>query len=106
MSVYSSYVLNPLVLVLLTFAVARMVVLLVSDKITEPIRTVIINRFGPEGWVTFGWHCTWCQGIWWSAIFTAITYEFAGPPMNLANAWLAILTFLAVAYGASYLADR
>ena len=106
MSVYAGFVLNPLILTLLTLATARWVVLLVKDKITSPISTRIIHRFGPEGWVTYGWHCTWCQGVWWSAVFTSITYELAGPPMNLTNAWLAFLTFLAVAYGASYLADR
>lgn len=106
MSVYAGFVLNPLILVILTLATARWVVLMVSDKITEPIRGRVIELSGPEGWLTFGWHCTWCQGIWWSAIFTSITYELAGPAMSFTNAWLAFLTFLAVAYGASFLADR
>lgn len=98
--------LQPMILLLLAFAVGRWVILLVSDKITEPIRTAIVNRFGPDGWITFGWHCPWCQGVWWSGIFTAITYSLSDIPLTGFNAWIGILTFLAVAFAGSFLADR
>lgn len=98
--------LNPVLLVILALAVARLVVLMVNDKITEPIRDAVVRRFGIDGWLTFGWHCMWCQGIWWSAALTAITYATQGPPFTVHTLWTAVLTFLAVAFAGSYLADR
>lgn len=90
-------------LVILTLAVARVVVLLVNDKITEPVRNAIVDRFGPESMAAYGWHCPWCQGVWWSAILTTLTHHFDPAPDNT---WLIILTILGVAWVASYLADR
>lgn len=98
--------LEPVIIVALALAVARMVVLMAKDKITEPISKWVINRFGANGWFTFGWHCVWCQGIWWSALLTFPTYAFIGVPFTIPNLWLGFLTFLAVAFAGSYLADR
>lgn len=98
--------LQPVIVIILALAVARMVVLMVSDKITEPIRNAVIKRFGEDGWITFGWHCMWCQGIWWSALLLIPTYLTADIPATIANLWLGLLTFLAVAFAGSALADR
>jgi hypothetical protein len=98
--------LDPVIIIVLALAVARMVVLMVKDKITEPISKWVVNRFGVDGWLTYGYHCTWCQGIWWAALLTYPTYAVLGMPFTLANLWLSILTFLGVAFAASYLADR
>lgn len=106
MSVYSGIMLHPLILILLAFGVGRWVILLVSDKITAPIRTWVVTKSGEDGFWTFGWHCPWCQGVWWSGVFTSITYAAMPVPFTFANVWLGFLTFLAVAFAGSYLADR
>lgn len=98
--------LHPLILLVLAFAVGRWVILLVSDKITAPISTWVTAKNGKDGFWTFGWHCPWCQGVWWSAVFVSITYAATPVPFTFANVWLGFLTFLAVAFAGSYLADR
>lgn len=106
LSVYSNAMLPVVIIVVLALAVARMVVLLVNDKITEPVRASILGWFGPDSMITYGWNCPWCQGVWWSAIFTGLTYYLHPVPLTPGNVWLGILTGLGVAWVASFLADR
>lgn len=93
---------TPYVCIVLALAVARIVVLLVNDKITEPYRAWVQSWSGADGWCTYLVNCPWCTGIWVSAPTTALTYVASGNPLT----WSAVLTFLAVAFVGSYLADR
>lgn len=95
-------VITPYVSIVLALAVARVVVLLVNDKITEPYRRWVQGCSGDDGWFTYLVNCPWCTGVWVAAPMTALTYIATGTPLG----WSAILTFLAVAFVGSYLADR
>lgn len=91
---------DPYVLVVLAVAVARMTVLMTTDKITQPLRDKVLAKFGPDHMLTFGVNCPWCWSIWLAFPMTAITFSTAN------TIWLAILTALAVSWVGSYLADR
>lgn len=91
---------DPYVLVVLAVAVARMTVLMTTDKITQPLRDKVLAKLGPDHMITFGVNCPWCWSIWLSFPMTAITF------FTVSSIWLAILTALAVSWVGSYLADR
>lgn len=91
--------LDPVLLVVLMLAVARMVILVVDDTITRPFRTWVAGRFGEDHMVTFGVNCPWCVGVWFAFPMTAITYATGHV------VWQVILTALAVSYVASKIAD-
>lgn len=88
-------------LVLLTVAVARLCVLMVVDKITEPFRDWARNRLGPDHMITYGIYCPWCWSIWFSFPATFLTF----PANSMREVWINIVTALAVSYAASKLAD-
>lgn len=90
-----------LLVVLLVGAVARLCVLMVEDKITEFFRKWVRNKFGPDHMITFGVNCPWCWSIWFAFPMTYLTF----PAHDLRQAWINILTALAVSYTASRLAD-
>lgn len=92
---------SPYVSIVLALAVARMVVLLVNDTISDPYRDWVKSWSGNDGWATKGVHCTWCTGVWMAGPMTVLTHLATGTPLT----WLTILTFLAVAFVGSYLAD-
>lgn len=98
---------EPYVLILLALAVARACVLMVEDIITEDFRVAVGSRFGIDHLLFRGVNCHWCWGIWFSGLFTTITYALTIPTFpTLTTAWYAFLSFLAVAFAGSYLASR
>lgn len=90
---------DPVLLVLLTLAVARLCVLMVEDKITEFFRDWVRTKYGTEHLLTFGSVCPWCWSIWFAFPMTFLT--FPGYAF-----WHKVLAALAVSYVASRLADR
>lgn len=84
-------------LLVLVFAVARVVRLIVDDKIMLPFRKWVLSKSGEEGWFFYLVTCPWCMGIWVAAPMTAITFAW---PHKI---WFGVLTFLAVAQMASTL---
>jgi hypothetical protein len=91
-------VIEAVLLVIVPLAVARLCVLMVSDKITEFFRTWVINRFGPDHLLSFGVVCPWCWSIWFAFPITFLTFGHHGP-------WPCTLYALAASYVASKLAD-
>jgi hypothetical protein len=89
--------LDPVTLIVLMFAVARVTRLIVDDKISLPIRQWVLRKSGDDGWFTTLVHCPWCMGIWVSAAMTTLTFLWDS------QIWSAILVFLAVAQLASSL---
>lgn len=87
--------LDPLTLIALVFAVARVTRLIVDDKISLPLRRWVLAKSGEDGWFFYLVSCPWCMGVWVAAVMTSLTYLFNHPM------WLATLTFLAVAQLAS-----
>lgn len=87
--------LDPLTLVALIFAVARVTRLIVDDKISLPIRQWVLAKSGEDGWFFYLVSCPWCMGVWIAAGMTTVTYLWHS------TIWSAILTFLAVAQIAS-----
>lgn len=92
-------VIDLVLLVILTLAVARMCVLMVTDKITEPFRHWVRNTLGTEHMLTYGSVCPWCWSIWFAFPMTWLTL----PGWTF---WHQTLAALAVSYVASRLADR
>lgn len=66
--------LDPVVLLLLILAVARIVRLVVDDAITEPVRSWVVNKWGSESKLAYLVHCTWCVGIWVSYPMALLTW--------------------------------
>jgi hypothetical protein len=91
-------VIDLVLLVVLTLAVARLCVLMVEDKITEFFREWVVAKLGPDHLVSFGVVCPWCWSVWFAFPMTAITFHSYGT-------WPVILTSLAVSFVASKLAD-
>lgn len=93
-------VIDPLTLLILAAAVAGITRLFVHEKITQSYRDLVKKIFGPDSLVTFGVHCVFCTGWWFSLAFTAGTFaHFGGDPVA------AILTHLAIFATAPHLAD-
>lgn len=46
------------------FAVHRLTVLVIEDKITEPIREKIFTRWNPSNTWSYLLTCPWCASIW------------------------------------------
>ena|SRR5688500_4767282 len=87
--------LDPVTLIVLMFAVARVTRLIVDDKISLPLRQWVLAKSGEDGWFFYLVSCPWCMGVWVAAAMTSLTYFLPG------TAWSLILTFLAVAQIAS-----
>lgn len=89
--------LDPITLIVLMFAVARVTRLIVDDKISLPIRQWVLAKSGEDGWFYYLVSCPWCMGVWVSAAMTTVTFLWDSP------VWSALLVFLAVAQLASTL---
>lgn len=83
--------------VLLTLAAARGARFVVIDKLTAPIRSAIIRRYGTGHWVTALTNCVACTSIWvtvpaaiYFVLLTHLGWWWA-PPAWLAMAYLAHL---------------
>jgi hypothetical protein len=87
--------LDPLTLIVLTFAVARVTRLIVDDKISLPIRQRVLQKSGEDGWFFYLVSCPWCMGVWVAAGMTTVTYLWQS------SIWATMLTLLAVAQVAS-----
>lgn len=56
-------------LIVAALAVARLARLVAEDQITVGFRRMVVNRFGPEGWLTKLVHCApWCMSVWFSIL--------------------------------------
>lgn len=78
------------ILLINVFAVHRLTHLVIDDKITEPIRNWIFDRFGqPHLTWTYLFTCPWCVSIWLAAI--AVLGTLFAPMV-----WLPIAGLLAV----------
>ncbi len=55
-------------LVLNALAVHRLTVLVIEDKITEPLRNKIFDRWNPADTWTYLFTCPWCVSIWIAGI--------------------------------------
>ena len=89
--------LDPVTLIVLMFAVARVTRLIVDDKISLPLRQWVLAKSGEDGWFFYLVSCPWCMGVWVAAAMTTITYLDPFP----SSIWAVTLTFLAVAQIAS-----
>lgn len=72
--------LTVLALVVYVLVVARLTRLVTTDKITEPLRAKVVDRFGAQSLTTFLLHCPWCAGWWVAAILALPAAWVAGLP--------------------------
>ena len=59
---------DPVTLIVLILATARLTRLAVWDKITLPVRVAIIKKTGAGSWLSYLAHCVFCAGFWAAAI--------------------------------------
>lgn len=84
------------VVLLLTglLAHARITRLLVADRITQPLRTAVVRRFGAGGQVAYLAHCRWCAGLWLAfpvaAVVAYVLPALAGAERPLLTVLLAL----------------
>lgn len=53
-------------------AALRLTRLITRDTITRPLRTWVVNRYGPETLPDEFIRCPWCVGFWISAVVAAL----------------------------------
>lgn len=64
-----------LTLIAATLAVARLARLVAEDKITVGFRRAIVNRFGPDAWITQLVHCApWCMSMWFALLMPVAVF--------------------------------
>lgn len=71
------------------FAVHRLTVLIIQDKITEPLRNKIFNRFNPADTWAYLLTCPWCVSMW-------LGFAVAAAVVFIPNIW--IIPALALAF--------
>lgn len=88
----------PVLLLVLSLAVARLTRLVVQDEITKPIRALAVRHWGPGGMIPYLLHCPWCSGVWVSAVLGIFSWA-----TGLCSAAVAALLVPAAAYGAAFI---
>jgi hypothetical protein len=58
------------------FATARVTRLITADKVSQPVRRAVVDRWGPSSWLGYLLHCRWCVSM------------YVGPPAAAAVVWL------------------
>ena len=59
-----------LVLAVYVLAATRLTRIIVTDRIGEPIRAAVVDRFGDKSMVVYLAFCSWCLG-WWVCLALA-----------------------------------
>ena len=97
-----------LLLFLATVATARAVRIIAVDKITEPARKKIIERFGPKHMIVYGLHCPMCLAIWIAPAPALLVWYLTDAPhfLNITSWVGAPLTWLTVAYLAALMIQK
>jgi hypothetical protein len=70
-----------LVLVLYVLVVTRLTRLIVMDKISEPLRKRLNDRYGRDAMITYLAFCPWCVSFWLAAVFAVPAAAEAGVPL-------------------------
>lgn len=92
---------SPVVLVVLTLAVAGITRALVVEKPFAWWRNWVKSWSGEDGNATYLVHCPFCTGFWVGVAGTALTYFHHGNPV-----WLFLLLPWAIFAVAPHIADR
>lgn len=69
-----------LTLAVYVLTVARLTRIVTTDKIGEPLRVAVAERFGPESMVSYLAFCSWCVGWWVALAFAFPAALVAGLP--------------------------
>lgn len=67
---YADHVIDPVTLIVLILATMRLTRMVTWDKITMPLRAIIIKKTGTGSWLSYLAHCVFCVGFY--ASFLAI----------------------------------
>lgn len=70
----------------LALAAVRVTKLFRYDKITDPLRTFVVDKTGPGSWLSYLLHCHLCLSVWAGIGVAAI--HFTWPTNPAANALL------------------
>ena len=64
-----------LTLIVAALAAARLARLIAEDEITVGLRRAVINRLGPDAWLTKLMLCApWCLSMWMSALLPVAVF--------------------------------
>lgn len=85
---------------LLALAVARVGVLIRTDRISRAPRYAIARRVNPNGYIAYLLGCPWCISIWIGAAAAVTAYFWWHEP-----AYRIVVAALALSYVASVLAN-
>lgn len=80
---------------LVTLAVARMTLLVTSDRIMLSFRRWVVNRFGDESLAAYLVHCKLCTSIWIALPAAAF---WAGFTLPWKSWWLILPAWFAMSY--------
>lgn len=87
--------------IVLLFATIRVTRLIVTDKLSEPFRQLLVDKLGTSSLVTYLFFCPWCVSVWIGFASSAIAWYVGGlQPFVSLPAWFAIP---AIALGMSYI---
>lgn len=98
----------PVVLILLgLFGTARVTRIVTADRVSKPIRTWAVTRWGPSSWLGYLLHCRWCTSMYVAPVFAAAVLWLA--PAFRFEEWAQTLTVgallsLTYSHGAALLA--
>lgn len=85
----------------LLLAAIRGTRLIVTDKLSDPFRQLLVDKLGTSNWVTYLFFCPWCVGFWVSLAATGAAWATTSLPAYIAlPAWAGVPV---VALGASYI---
>ncbi|WP_067671782.1 hypothetical protein [Nocardia miyunensis] len=69
-----------LTLAVFVLSAARLTRIVTTDRIGEPIRKAIVDKFGNASMITYLSFCPWCLGWWVCAVLAWPTAVVAGLP--------------------------
>lgn len=75
-------------------AAARLTRLITDDRITAPLRALVIRARGPESELAYLVQCPWCLGLWMSGAVTAAAFLAHGAVWFTAPALALTISYL------------
>jgi len=86
---------------ILLLAAVRITRLIVFDRLSEPFRQWLVDRWGADSMFVYLWFCPWCLGFWVALALSAVAWYPGGLSAFIAlPAWAGIPL---LGFAASYL---
>lgn len=105
---YTSGMPTLLTCLILLLATVRVTRLIVFDRLSEPLRQWLVDKWGPESMFVYLWFCPWCMGFWVSLAASTVAWVATDLPSYLTVPWWAgvPLAALAVSYLVGFILSK